>query len=149
MQAEKSFSPFLGEPAEIVQSLVRRKHRGHDRRIRCDNLVLFESLLEAKAGHSESLVLVIAIGVLSRVCRLRDAPGQARFPAILDLPRHGRLARFGQDRARQLRSNSRGMRYSNIVPPQDKSPIPPAALMNCRPSWNQWRRGASPWATAR
>ena len=43
----------------------------------------------------------------------------------------------------------RGMRYSNIEPPHDSRPIRSAASMNGRPSWNQWRLGASPRAIAR
>ena len=55
-------------------------------------MILFQSLLEPKARHTESLVLVIAFGILGRVGRLGDAPGQASCRPYSIWPRHGRSA---------------------------------------------------------
>ena len=119
-----SLGTLLGKAAEVFQGLARREHRGHDRRVGGDDMILLQSLLEPQPRHTESLVLVIAIGVLSGVGRLGDAPGQAQLPAVLDLPRHGRAARPVQKRPRQASQEQPGHQVLEHRPAPRDQPDP-------------------------
>ena len=90
-------------------------------------MILLQSLLEPQARHAEGLVLVIAVGVLSGVGRLGDAPGQAQLPAVLDLPRHGRAARPVQQRPGQAPQEQPGHQIL------EHRPAPRDQARSCRP----------------
>ena len=124
VEAIRSLGALLGEAAEVFQGLARREHRGHDRRVGGDDMILLQPLLEPQARHAEGLVLVIAIGVLSGEGRLGDAPGQAQLPAILDLPRHGRAARPVQQRAGQAPQQQPGHQILEHRPAPRDQPDP-------------------------
>ena len=46
------------------------------------------------------------------------------------------------------RRSSVGIRYSNIVPLQDRSVVAPSTRQSGRPSWSQCSSGTSPFAMA-
>jgi hypothetical protein len=48
----------------------------------------------------------------------------------------------------KFRISSCGIKYSNIVPPQDISVARPPTFVTRRPRWNQWCCGTSPLAMA-
>ena len=66
---------FLGQVPEVRQGLAGREHRGHGRRVRRDDPVLLETLLEPQARDTEGLVLVVAVEVLRGETRFGDPPG--------------------------------------------------------------------------
>ncbi len=108
VEAISALGSLLGQAAQVFQGLARCDHRGHGRGVGGDDPVLVQSLLEPQSRHAERLVVIIAVGVLGGVCRLGDAPGKAQLLAVLDLPRHGRAARLGQQRAGQAAQQQPG-----------------------------------------
>ena len=90
-------------------------------------MIVLEPALEAEAGHAERSVLVGLVRVEPRVGRLGDAPGRAR---LLRRTRSCASTTSSQVCASKvpsrLRIRSDGMRYSNIVPPHDRSAGAPA-----------------------
>ena len=78
--------------------------------------------LKPRPGHAERLVLVRVLRVDAREGRLRDAPRRARRLAVVDVRLHHEARRSGRAASpRWLRISSEGIRYSNIVPPHDRS----------------------------
>ncbi|MNP34767.1 hypothetical protein D3C76_1280740 [compost metagenome] len=67
-------------------------HQGQCAGIGRDHPLFTQATFKAKPRYAERPVLVIEMGVQRIVGRFRDPPGQARQPAMFDLPFDGGMA---------------------------------------------------------
>ena len=88
-----------GHPLQVGAGLFGRHQQGEHRRIGRDHQIVGQTALETQARHTEGAVLVVQVHIDRVVAGLRNAPGHAALPSVLDLPRHRGAAGLVEQRA--------------------------------------------------
>ena len=97
-EPEFADKPIRRQTLQIHARRLGRHHQRERRSIGRDHQIFRQAALEPQARHAEGAVLVIQMHVDGVVGGFGDAPGDPALAAVLDLPRHRRLAGLVEQR---------------------------------------------------